>query len=121
MAELKHALGTMSDSQRKMLQITGTGWSPDRSIKAVVGPRGQLLELDINPRVFRKPNSKELAAQIVATVRLAVEDATRQVHSIFEASVPTDLRIQPSDGLDVGRLMQTHDADLLLRGDEDRG
>ncbi len=121
MAELRQAIGTISESQRKMMQVTGTAWSPDRSIKAVVGPRGQLLALDIDPRVFRKPNSKALADQIITTVRLAVEDATEQVRTILEANVPTDFRIQPSDGLDIGRLMHTHDADLLLEKDDDNG
>src|SRR5215475_488654 len=56
--ELRRAMGGLNESQREMLKVTGSGWSPDRTIKAVVGPRGQLLELEIDPRVFRKPNSK---------------------------------------------------------------
>ena len=119
-AGLREAIGTISESQRQMLKVTGTGWSPDRSIKAVVGPRGQLMTLEIDPRVFRKPNSKALAAQIVATVRLAVEDASGQMRAIMEAHIPSDLRIRPSKGMDVGRFLQTHDTDLILEED-DRG
>src|SRR5262249_28327621 len=93
--ELRRAMGGLNESQREMLKVTGSGWSPDRTIKAVVGPRGQLLELEIDPRVFRKPNSKALAALIVSTVRLAVEDASEKVQSILDRNIPSDMRIKP--------------------------
>ena len=52
--EVKQAWAGINDTQKRMLQITGVAWSPDRMVKAVVGPRGQLMELEIDPRILRK-------------------------------------------------------------------
>jgi len=120
--DLKRATAELPDLHKKMLKVTGTAWSDDRMIKAVVGPRGHLLELDIDPRVFRKPNSKALSAAIVQTVRLAVEDATRQSAEIIDETLPSDLRSgRLADDLDITKLVRSHDADVRLKEDEDRG
>lgn len=110
--ELKSALGKMDDLQREALRVTGVAWSDDRLIKAVVGPRGHLLELEIDPRVYRTPNSKALAATILGTVRAATEDAMAKTQQILERSVPADLRSRSTNRLDLWRLSRTHDADL---------
>src|ERR1700738_4609145 len=73
--DLRRATAAIPDTQKRMLKVTGEAWSGARTIRGVVGPRGHLLDLEIEPRVFRHPDSKALAANIVATVRLAVEDA----------------------------------------------
>jgi hypothetical protein len=119
--DLKRAWSDLDDVQRRMLTVTGVAWSPDRTIKAVVGPRGHLLELEIDPRVYRKPNSKALSAAIVATVRVAVEDAIRQSKAILDESLPSDLRVARIGGMDLGRLMHSHDADVRIEADDDEG
>ena len=117
--DLRRATAAIPDTQKRMLQVTGEARSSDRMIRAVVGPRGQLLELEIEPRVFRHPDSKALAASIVATVRLAVEDAARQSSAILEAALPRDMRSGAVGGIDVAKLIQSHDADVRLKGDDD--
>ncbi|MFY1624835.1 YbaB/EbfC family nucleoid-associated protein [Micromonospora sp. WMMD723] len=117
--DLKKAWSGMDDVQRRMLRVTGTAWSDDRTVKAVVGPRGHLLELDIDPRVFRNPNSKALAATIVATVRLAVEDAAEQSKEILDGSLAPDLRRLAPGGAQLEKLLHSHDADVRLKGDDD--
>jgi DNA-binding protein YbaB len=117
--DLKRAWSELDDVQKRMLKVTGVAWSDDRTIKAVVGPRGHLLELEIDPRVYRKPNSKALSAVIVATVRSAVEDATRQTKAILDESLPSDMRLMKIGNMDAERLMHSHDADVRLKEDED--
>lgn len=119
--DLRRATAGIPEMQRRILQVTGVAWSDDRMIKAVVGPRGHLLELDIDPRVFRKPNSKALSAAIVATVRLAVEDATQQTRAILDDVLPSDMRVGGGKvgDVDVARLVYGHDADVRLKGDDD--
>lgn len=118
--DLRRATAGIPDMQRSILQVTGEAWSDDRMIKAVVGPRGHLLELEIDPRVFRKPDSKALAAAIVATVRLAVEDASQQTKAILDEGLPSDMRVAGKVGdMDVARLVYGHDADVRLKGDDD--
>lgn len=118
--DLRRATAGIPDMQRRMLQVTGVAWSDDRMIKAVVGPRGHLLELDIDPRVFRKPDSRALSAAIVATVRRAVEEATQQTRTILDEGLPSDMRVTGKVGdVDVATLVYGHDADVRLRGDDD--
>jgi DNA-binding protein YbaB len=117
--DLRRATAAIPDTQKRMLKVTGEAWSGDRTIRAVVGPRGQLLDLEIEPRVFRHPDSKALAANIVATVRLAVEEAARQTSAILQESLPSDMRSGVVGGVDIAKLIQSHDADVRLKGDDD--
>lgn len=119
--DLNKTLSNVADTQRKMLAVTGTAWSEDRMIKAVVGPRGQLIDLEIDPRVYRKPNSKALAATILATVRDAVEQAVTKTQEIVDESMPQVndmLRPGPNPGMDMRKLMRSHDADLKKIAEE---
>jgi DNA-binding protein YbaB len=115
-SDLKRVTAELPNIQRKMLEVTGTAWSDDRTVKAVVGPRGHLIELEIDPRVYRKPDSKALAATIVATVRQAIEDAARQSKDIYDESLPSDMRYSAIGNVDIGTLMQSHDADIRRQG-----
>jgi DNA-binding protein YbaB len=116
--DVKRSYAGIGDAQRKLLTVTGTAWSEDRMVKAVVGPRGHLLELEIDPRVYRRPDSAALAASIVATVRVAVQDVTRQTAAIVEGSLPRDLGIGEIGGMGLSTLLRSHDADVLRKGDD---
>jgi DNA-binding protein YbaB len=118
-ADLRQATADLPNLHQRMLAVTGTAWSPDGMIKAVVGPRGHLLELDINPRLLRQPNSKALSASIVRTVRAAVEDAGRQSSELLNQSLPPDLR--QLGQMDVRTFVGSHDADVRVRSEDDHG
>lgn len=115
--DLHKARNNIAESQRRILQIKGEAWSDDRMIKAVVGPRGQLVDLEIDPRVYRNPNSKALAASILATVRSAVDDAMRQGREVRDELVPKDLRGLTEGGRGNPDLLKLHDADLEDSGE----
>jgi DNA-binding protein YbaB len=113
--ELNQTLSNMATTQRQMLSLTGTAWSDDRMIKAVVGPRGQLVELEIDPRVYRKPNSKALAASIVSTVRAAVDDVVGKSQELMDQTMPQAkdfVREGAIPGMDMRQVMHAHDADV---------
>jgi DNA-binding protein YbaB len=114
--DLHRARNNLAASQQRIMKIKGEAWSDDRLIKAVVGPRGQLIDLEIDPRVFRNPNSKALAASILATVRTAVDDALRQSREVRDELVPKDLRELAEGRRSKPDLLDLHDADL---GDRD--
>ncbi|GAA2843959.1 YbaB/EbfC family nucleoid-associated protein [Crossiella cryophila] len=84
----------LADSVRRlragMRDITGTADSPDGLISATVGARGELLELELNPRVYRQPDSELLAADIVETIQRAVAAAQREVFELVKEFLPTD-------------------------------
>jgi DNA-binding protein YbaB len=122
--ELEKTVDNMAEVQKQILGVTGVAWSDDRMVKALVGPRGQLVDLEIDPRVYRRPNSKALAASIVATVRAAAEQAAAKTQSIMDENMPMvkDL-IRPGliDGVDMRQLINSSDADLekMAREDDD--
>jgi DNA-binding protein YbaB len=119
--DLKRVTAELPNLQRRMLEVTGVAWSDDRTIKAVVGPRGHLMELEIDPRVYRKPNSKALAATIVATVRSAIEDAARQSKDIYDEGLPSDMRQDAGGEFNLTKLMQSHDADIRQQRETGNG
>ncbi|HEY2793592.1 MAG TPA: YbaB/EbfC family nucleoid-associated protein [Micromonosporaceae bacterium] len=113
--DLRRSISSIGDVQRRLMHVTGTAWSEDRLVKAVVGPRGQLIELEIDPRVYRTPNSKALAATIVATVHAAVENVLRDGAEILDQHLPSDAGIGiDSPGM---RMARRHDADVLKEAD----
>lgn len=117
--DVRRSLDNVNDIQKRLLKVTGTAWSEDRLVKAVVGPRGHLVELELDPRLYRKPNSKALSASIVATVRAAIEDVQRRSQEILDESLPSDVRRLGLSGTKLARLAQRHDADVLADETED--
>ena len=110
--DLHRARNNLASSQQKILKIKGEAWSDDRLVKVVVGPRGQLIDLEIDPRVFRNPNSKALANTILATVRAAVDDAQRQSREVRDELIPKDLRALAEGRQGKPDLLTLHDCDL---------
>ncbi len=113
--DLRQTVGDAAQTQREVLAVTGTAWSPDRLVKVVVGPRGQLIDLQIDPRVYRQPNAGALAATILSTARAAVEQAAERTREIVDSRLPKVDGILPpgtEQPLDVRDLMRRHDGDL---------
>src|SRR5947207_13846043 len=77
--KVRSGLGEM---QRELKAVTGTAKSPDGYVTATVGPRGQLVKLQLDPRIYRKPDSAQLAQSITETVGKAAEDAARKVEAV---------------------------------------
>jgi DNA-binding protein YbaB len=110
--DLRRTMGSVSETQKQMAQVTGVAWSDDRLVKATAGPRGQLVDLEIDPRVYRQPNSKALAATILATVRRASEAAMAKTQEIVRAAMPNDFGPAQVGAVSMADLMRSHDADL---------
>lgn len=110
--DLQRARENMGAAQQRLMRVRGEARSEDTLIRAIVGPRGQLLDLELDPRVFRNPNSKALSAAIVATVRAAVEDSLRQGREIRDELIPTDLRAMAEGRRRGPDLHAVHDSEL---------
>ncbi|MEO3810490.1 YbaB/EbfC family nucleoid-associated protein [Sphaerisporangium sp. B11E5] len=80
----------------RTLQVTEK--SPDGLICATVGARGDLVRLDIDPRVYRRPDSRHLADTITATVHRAAARAREQVLEIFAPLIPGEQMKAHLDG-----------------------
>jgi len=59
--------------RERLADVRETAESDDGLITVTVGARNELLGLELDPRVFRTPDSAALAADILGTTRRAAE------------------------------------------------
>jgi DNA-binding protein YbaB len=69
-------------------EIRATGCSEDGLVTAVVGGRGQLVELELDPRVYRDRDATALAGKIVAAVREAAAEAEQEAAALLGSEDP---------------------------------
>lgn len=70
------------------LQITEK--SKDGLVTATVGARGQLIRLDIDPRIYRRPDARALADAITDTIKRAGTKAQDEIVGLFASVVPRE-------------------------------
>jgi DNA-binding protein YbaB len=75
---------------QRALAVEVTEKSADGLVSATVGARGDLVRLDLDPRVFRHPDARGLADTITDTIHRATATALDQVMAIFDSIVPAD-------------------------------
>jgi len=121
LGELRRSMDELPEAQKRLTRLTGTAWSPDRMVKAVVGPRGQLVELELDPRLYRRPNSTALAATIVATVQEAVADVMRRSNEIIDDLAPGGLRVEDVMHPEMVKMVRRPDIEMLADKEDDDG
>lgn len=67
----------------KMKAIVGKATSPDRFVSAKVDAKGSLIELELDPRIYRNEDSAALARLITETIQRAGTDATNQTKDVL--------------------------------------
>jgi len=94
--------GDIRSTQRRMAEIRATADSGDGLISVTVGGAGELLELWLDPRIYRTTDSAALARDITGTIHRAVERAEEEGIAIVASLLPadatpgtTDLRFDP--------------------------
>ncbi len=117
MDELDRAMKNIPEIHRRLMELTGVAWSGDGMVKATVGPRGQLLDLEIDPRVFRRPDAAALKASIMGAVTAAIQQVNEQSREIVLGQVPPELaelraQFRPEGDDPIAQMLLT-DADLL--------
>lgn len=101
----------MDEMQRRLVELRVTAESSDGWVRATVGPRGQLIELKLDPRVYREGDPDALARKITTTVQAAAVRVTDEVGQIVSGYLP-----QGSPTVDFlkddnfATLMRRHDA-----------
>jgi DNA-binding protein YbaB len=80
----------MDDVQRRLAELRASADSDDGLIRATVGPRGQLLDLRLDRRIYRDMDAAELSRKIVTTVEQATAKATQQVEQLMADYLPAD-------------------------------
>lgn len=90
-ADFQRMLTEGPEAAARARRITVTRRSRDGLVSVTVGPRGELVTLDIDPRVFRRPDSRALADTIVETVQAAAAEAEQQVVETMSAVLPREV------------------------------
>ena len=80
--------GDLQTIQQHLAAVRGTATSSDGFVKVTVGPRGQLVDLQLDGRIYRRPDSTRLAATITETVQRAVQDAATKAEAISARHAP---------------------------------
>jgi len=80
----------MDDMQRRLAEMRVSADSDDGLIRATVGPRGQLLDLRLDRRIYRDMDAGELGRKIVATVERATAQTSEQVEQLVAGYLPAD-------------------------------
>lgn len=80
--------GPKLQERARALQVTEK--SGDGLITATVGARGELVRLDIDPRIYRRPDARALADDITETIKKAGAKARAEVVDLFAALVPRE-------------------------------
>lgn len=88
--------------QRTIAETRETADSADGMVAATVGGNGELVELWLDPRIYRTPDSAALAATITDTIHQAARQAEERVFAATATFLPdgatpetTDLRLDP--------------------------
>ncbi|MEV0993369.1 YbaB/EbfC family nucleoid-associated protein [Nonomuraea sp. NPDC050202] len=79
-----------SDLNARAQSIRITEKSADGLVSATVGVRGELIRLDLDPRVFRRPDARGLADAITGTVQRAAAKALDELVELFAPVVPPE-------------------------------
>lgn len=119
MEDLQKSMEDLPKTQEKMLSLSAEKWSDDNHVRVVVGPRGQLVDLEIDPRALRKPDARRLSATILSLTQDAVREVGEQSQELLRSHIPpevADMRAQyavddgPGDDL-MAQMLRT-DADI---------
>jgi DNA-binding protein YbaB len=78
----------LDDLRRRLATMRVSAVSPDGTVRATVGPRGDLVDLALDRRIYREPDAERLSRTIVATVREAADLSADEVATMLAAYLP---------------------------------
>ena len=110
----------LDELRQRLATLRVTERSADGQVTATVGPRGQLIKLELDPRIYRDHDVDALAAKIIATVDKAVASATAAVQDLVGGYLPAGSGAVDflKDG-DFGSLLRRGDAALRAEAERD--
>jgi DNA-binding protein YbaB len=111
MAQFERMRSGLGDLQQKLKAVAATVTSDDGLVTATVGPRGQVVKVEFDPRIYRRPNSKELSATVTDTIRKATAKAMAEVEELTRPFVP-DAQFQAYMDHDLEGIFRQLDSEL---------
>lgn len=80
--------GPKLQERARALEVTEK--SRDGLVSATVGPRGNLIRLELDPRIYQRPDARALAEKITETIQRAGTRAREEVIELFAPLVPRE-------------------------------
>lgn len=77
--------------QRDLRAASATARHKDGLVTVVVGARGQVQDITLDPRVYRKLTPSELSRAIMELIGKATADVSEQMKEIMSPFMPDDL------------------------------
>lgn len=92
--EYNRQAGELRAAYGKLSELTGTAESRDGMVSVTVGPRGQVQDIKLNPRVYRKLSPSQLARAIMDQIGAATEQVADQTKNLMAPFMPEGLPLE---------------------------
>lgn len=100
MDDYSKQVGRLNEMRRDLDKVSATATRPDGLVTVVVGPRGQVQDIRLDPRVYRKLDSGELSGAIMQLIGQATADVSAQMQKIMTPFMPEGLSYETALGKD---------------------
>jgi DNA-binding protein YbaB len=100
MDDYSKQVGRLNEMQRDLDKVSATATRSDGLVTVVVGPRGQVQDIRLDPRVYRKLGSDELSRAILQLIGEATTDVGEQMKKILTPFMPEGLSYETALGQD---------------------
>ncbi|MFY1653078.1 YbaB/EbfC family nucleoid-associated protein [Solwaraspora sp. WMMB762] len=111
MAQFDRMRSGVGDLQQQLRAVSATVTSDDGLVTVTVGPRGQVTKVELDPRIYRRPNAAQLSTTVTETIRAATAQAMAEVEQICRPMVP-DAQFQAHIDFDLEGIFRQLDTDL---------
>jgi DNA-binding protein YbaB len=93
-------VGRLKEMQRDLEMVNATATRADGLVTVVVGARGQVRDIRLDPRVYRKLDSGALSGVIMRLISEATADVSEQTKRIMTPFMPEGVSYDDSLGED---------------------
>jgi DNA-binding protein YbaB len=100
MEDYSRQVRRLKEMQRDLERVSATAKRADGLVAVAVGPRGQVREIRLDPRVYRKLDSGELSGAILRLISEATADVSEQTKTIMTPFMPEGVSYDDALGED---------------------
>ncbi|MFB4271507.1 YbaB/EbfC family nucleoid-associated protein [Nonomuraea sp. GTA35] len=90
-AEYNRQAAQLREAYGKFSEMTATAESDDRMVTVTVGPRGQVRNIEFDPRVYRRLSPSELSRAIMEQIGAATGEVAERTKELMQPFMPKDL------------------------------
>ncbi|MER7361346.1 YbaB/EbfC family nucleoid-associated protein [Nonomuraea wenchangensis] len=112
----------LREAYGKLSELTATAESRDRMVSVTVGPRGQVQNIKLDPRVYRKLSPSQLARAIMEQIGAATGQVAGQTKELMAPFMPQGIPLEDvfGEGASIESFLP-QPVRLPPEGQEDRG